>query len=207
MVRRHFRPLIAFAAVIVAAGSVTAAGLTFTAHTVSRTVAELPEVKTKVLPSYVVRLPEAKAADLDISKTVEVKPRVTVPATAPQMPVTQAAVLTEPATGPETLPAQPVKMTMEPPTLVAEVSPPDSAPASDGNLYVVRNDVFVRSGPSKRYGNIGTVTSGTQINVTGEDGGWLKVSFKGKSGWVYKSFLARVRGEQVAEADTGRAPF
>lgn len=201
MVRRRFRPLIAFAAVIVAAGSVTAAGLTFTAHTVSRTVAELPEVKTKVLPSYVVRLPEAKAADLDISKTVAVKPSVAIPA---QVPQTQAAVLTELATAAET---QPVKMTVEPPTLVAEVSPPDSAPADSGNLYVVRSDVFVRSGPSKRYGNIGTVTSGTQINVTGAEGGWLKVSFKGKSGWVYKSFLARVRSEQVAEADTGSAPF
>ena len=204
MVRRRFRPLIAFAAVIVAAGSVTAAGLTFTAHTVSRTVAELPEVKTKVLPSYVVRLPEAKAADLDISKTVAVQPKVAIPAQVPQVPVTEAAVLTEPATAAET---QPVKMTMEPPTLVAEVSPPDSAPADSGNLYVVRSDVFVRSGPSKRSGNIGTVTSGTQINVTGAKGGWLKVSFKGKSGWVYKSVLARVRSEQVAEADTGSAPF
>lgn len=76
MIRRSVRPLIAFVAVIAAAGSVTAAGLTFTAHTVSRTVAELPEVKTRVLPSYVVRLPVAKAADLDVSKTVEVKPKI-----------------------------------------------------------------------------------------------------------------------------------
>ena len=55
MNRRSYRPLIALVAVIVAAGSVTAAGLTFTAHTVSRSVAELPEVKARVLPSYVVR--------------------------------------------------------------------------------------------------------------------------------------------------------
>jgi hypothetical protein len=193
MVRRRFRPLIAFAAVIAAAGSVTAAGLTFTAHTVSKTVAELPEVKTRVLPSYVVRLPEATAADLDISKAVEVKPKVTVPATVPQIPVAQAAVTTADE--------------VAPPTLVAEVSPLDDGPAADGDLYVVKSDVFVRSGPSKRYGEIGTATGGMQLTVTGEEGGWLKVGYKGGSGWVYQSFLAPVRGEAVAEADTGRAPF
>src|SRR5690606_33443538 len=83
MVRRRFRPLIAFAAVIAAAGSVTAAGLTFTAHTVSKTVAELPEVKTRVLPSYVVRLPIAKAADLVVSKTLAVTPQHKMPVTVP----------------------------------------------------------------------------------------------------------------------------
>lgn len=200
MVRRRFRPLIAFAAVIAAAGSVTAAGLTFTAHTVSRTVAELPEVKTRTLPSYVVRLPEAKAADLDVSKTVEVKPKVTMPVALPAAPVAQAAVAT---------PATPVATAET--TLVAEITPlsEDTAeePAAAGSLYVVRSDVFVRSGPSKRYGQVGTVTGGTKVNVVGEDGGWLKVSFAGGSGWVYQRFLAPARGDEVAEADTGRAPF
>ncbi len=200
MVRRRFRPLIAFAAVIAAAGSVTAAGLTFTAHTVSRTVAELPEVKTRTLPSYVVRLPEAKAADLDVSKTVEVKPKVTMPVALPAAPVAQAAVAT---------PATPVATAET--TLVAEITPlsEDTAeePAAAGSLYVARSDVFVRSGPSKRYGQVGTVTGGTKVNVVGEDGGWLKVSFAGGSGWVYQRFLAPARGDEVAEADTGRAPF
>lgn len=199
MVRRRFHPLIAFAAVIAAAGSVTAAGLTFTAHTVSRTVAELPQVKTRVLPSYVVRLPEAKAADLDISKTVEVKPKIKVPVTVPDVPVAQATV-TQPAVtaGSET-------------KLVAEVTmlSPDTVeqPVADGAAYIVRSDVFVRSGPSKNAGRAGTVTGGTAVNVTDEQGGWMKISFAGGSGWVYQRYLAHSNDGDVAEADTGRAPF
>ncbi len=196
MVRRRFRPLIAFAAVIAAAGSVTAAGLTFTAHTVSRTVAELPEVKTRVLPSYVVRLPVAKAADLDVSKTIAVTPKIKVPVNVPDVTAPQAAT-TPKAAEPST-------------TLVAEVTPLSAdtveEPVARGNAYLVRSDVFIRSGPSKRYGQVGTLRGGARVNVTGEDGGWLKVSFSGGSGWVYQRYLSPM-GEEVAEADTGRAPF
>ena len=196
MIRRSLRPLIAFVAVIAAAGSVTAAGLTFTAHTVSRRVAELPEVKTRVLPSYVVRLPVAKAADLDVSKTVEVKPKIKVPVTVPAVPVAQAAATT---------PLAPQAGT----TLVAEVTPLSAdtvEPAITGPTYLVRSDVFIRSGPSKNSGKVGTVQGGARVNVLGEDGGWMKVSFAGGSGWVYQRYLSPV-GEEVAEADTGAAPF
>ena len=197
MVRRRFRPLIAFFAVIAAAGSVTAAGLTFTAHTVSRTVAALPEVKTRELPSYVVRLPIAKAADLDVSKTISVKPRIKVPVTLPDSPVAQATAVTTPSTEPQA-------------TLVAKVTPLSAdtveQPVAGGSAYLVSSDVFVRSGPSKSYGKVGTVQAGTRVNVTSEDGGWMQVSFAGGSGWVYRRYLSPV-GETVAEADTGRAPF
>lgn len=192
MVRRSFRPLIAFIAVIAAAGSVTAAGLTFTAHTVSRSVAELPEVKTRQLPSYVVRFPVAKAADLDISKTISVRPRIAVPVTVPDVPVAQAAVT---ATALESQA-----------TLVAEITPLSADVVGDGAAYIVSSDVFVRSGPSKNYGKVGTVQGGTRVNVTSENGGWLQVSFAGGSGWVYQRYLSPL-GEEVAEADTGRAPF
>lgn len=197
MVRRSLRPLIAFAAVIAAAGSVTAAGLTFTAHTVSRTVAELPEVKTRVLPSYVVRLPVAKAADLDVSKTVAVKPQIKVPVTLPEVPVAQAAISTPAATRPDA-------------TLVAEITPlsPDTVelPVAGGAAYTVRSDVFMRSGPSKSFDKVGTAHGGAQVKVLDEDGGWMKVSFAGGSGWIYQRYLAPV-AEEIAEADTGAAPF
>ena len=196
MVRR-LRPLFAFVAVIAAAGSVTDAGLTFTAHTVSQTVAQLPQVKTRVLPSYIVRLPEAKAADLDVSKTIEVKPRIKVPVTVPEEPVAQAGVTT-PTVQPET-------------KLVAEIAPlsPDTAeqPIAGGASYIVRSDVFVRSGPSKSFGQVGTVHSGARVNVTDENGGWMQISFAGGSGWVYQRYLTHAGGEEVVEADTGRAPF
>lgn len=196
MVRRSFRPLVAFVAVIAAAGSVTAAGLTFTAHTVSRSVAELPEVKTRQLPSYVVRLPVAKAADLDISRTISVKPRIVVPVTVPEVPVATTAV-TPAAIAPQA-------------NLIAEVTPLSAdtveQPTAGGATYVVSSDVFVRSGPSKSYGKVGTVHGGTRVNVTSEDGRWLQVSFAGGSGWVYQRYLSPA-GEEVAEADIGRAPF
>lgn len=196
MVRRSFRPLIAFVAVIAAAGSVTAAGLTFTAHTVSRSVAELPVVKARQLPSYVVRLPVARADELDISKTISVKPRIAVPVTVPDVPVAQAAVNTT-AAGPQ-------------PRLVAEVTTLSSdtveQPAAAGATYVVSSDVFVRSGPSKSFGKVGTVPGGTRVNVTSQDNGWLQVSFAGGSGWVYQRYLSPL-GEKVAAADPGRAPF
>jgi uncharacterized protein YgiM (DUF1202 family) len=192
MIRRSHRPLIAFAAVIAAAGSVTAAGLTFTAHTVTRSVAELPEVKTRVLPSYVVRLPVAKAADLDVSKTVEVSPRIKMPAT-------------EVATAPVAAPA------VEAPTLVAEVTSLSAEtveqPALDGTAYVVSTDVFVRSGPSKNNRQLGTARAGTEVRVSDEQGGWMKVNFAGGTGWVYQRYLQPARVDQVAEAETGQAPF
>lgn len=196
MIRRSLRPLIAFVAVIAAAGSVTAAGITFTAHTVSRTVAELPEVKARVLPSYVVRLPVAKAADLDVSKTVAVKPRIKIPVTVPAVPVVESAATTP-------LAPQPAA------TLVAEVTPLSAdtvEPATASPIYLVSSDVFVRSGPSKNSGKVGTVQGGARVNVLGEDGGWMKISFAGGSGWVYQRYLSAV-GEDVAEADTGAAPF
>jgi len=193
MVRRSFRPLIAFAVVIAAAGSVTAAGLTFTAHTVSQTVAQLPEVKTRVLPSYVVRLPEAKAADLDIAKTTAVRPKLTLPVTGPAVPVAQAAV---------TLPEARLVAAVTP-LSVDTVEPPEAG----GATYLVRSDVFVRSGPAKSYGQIGTVRGGTEVSVTNEDGGWLQVSYAGGSGWVYQRYLTPEGNEDMAEADTGRAPF
>ena len=193
MASHRFRPFIAFAAVIAAAGSVTAAGLTFTAHTVSQTVAQLPEVKTRVLPSYVVRLPETKAADLDISKSSEVKSKIKAPVTVPDVPVTQAAIA---------LPAAPETK------LVAEVTPLSSDTVEQpGAAYLVRSDVFIRSGPAKSYGQVGTVSGGTQVNVTNEEGGWMQISFAGGSGWVYQRYLVPAGSEDVAEADTGSAPF
>lgn len=193
MNRRNYRPLIAFVAVIAAAGSVTAAGLTFTAHTVSRSVAELPEVKTRVLPSYVVRLPVAKAADLDISKTVEVSPKIRMPVTVAQAPEVPSDVSVSPA------------------TLVAEVTPlwaeTVEQPALVGAPYVVRTDVFVRSGPSKNNRQLGTVTAGTNVRVSDEQGGWMKVSFAGGSGWIYQRYLEAAQVEAVAEAEIGNAPF
>jgi uncharacterized protein YgiM (DUF1202 family) len=196
MNRRSYRPLIAFVAVIAAAGSVTAAGLTFTAHTVSRSVAELPEVKTRVLPSYVVRLPVAKAADLDVSKTVEVSPKIRMPVTVAKAPETPDAGAAAPAASA---------------TLVAEVTPLSAEmveePAIAGAPYVVSTAVFVRSGPSKNNRKLGTVTAGTEVRVSDEQGGWMKVTFAGGSGWVYQRYLEAAPVAEVAEAEIGNAPF
>lgn len=198
MIPRRFRPILAFAAVIAAAGSVAAAGLTFTAHTMPQKVAELPQVKQRVLPSYVVRLPEAKPTDLEISKSVAVKPKLQLPVTMPDVPVALAR-----DTPSETSDAAP--------TLVAEVTALSSdtveQPLSRGTPYIVRSDVFVRSGPAKSYRQVGTIEGGARVAVTDADGGWLEINFSGGSGWVYQRYLTPTGGEEVAEAETGRAPF
>ena len=40
-----------------------------------------------------------------------------------------------------------------------------------------------------------------------EDGGWMQISYAGGSGWVYQRYLTPAGSEEVAEADTGSAPF
>jgi uncharacterized protein YgiM (DUF1202 family) len=198
MVRR-LRPLIAFVAVIAAAGGVTAAGLTFTAQTLSKTVAELPPVKQRVLPSYVSRLPVAKASDLDIARSVPVVPR---------NPIVQQAAIVRPAEEPATTAVDPVPTTGAIVASVTTLSPETvERPAVEGTPYVVRSDVFVRSGPSKSYAQLGTVRTGTPVSVTDESGGWMQIAYSGGTGWVYQRYVSPARAEVVAVADEGSAPF
>ncbi|APF41271.1 SH3 domain-containing protein [Neomicrococcus aestuarii] len=49
--------------------------------------------------------------------------------------------------------------------------------------------VFFRTGPGNTYAKVGTIAGGASVLVDGEQGGWLRVTYQGKVGWVYQTFL------------------
>lgn len=71
-----FRSFAIFAGVIAAAGLFTASGLSLTAGMVTEVAANTPSAAGPLKPSYVVRLPTAKAEALNVAKSVPVKPIV-----------------------------------------------------------------------------------------------------------------------------------
>ncbi|MDB5541373.1 MAG: hypothetical protein JWQ89_3100 [Devosia sp.] len=71
---RALRSFALFSAVILGCGALTVAGLSFTAETVAKVAASSPVKTTNRKPSYVARLPVAKADDLNVAKSVPVTP-------------------------------------------------------------------------------------------------------------------------------------
>jgi uncharacterized protein YgiM (DUF1202 family) len=59
----------------------------------------------------------------------------------------------------------------------AKLASPSSAQATEPaqGLYATTADAYVREGPGLHYKAVATVEKGTQINVVGEEGEWLKV--------------------------------
>ncbi|GAB2903272.1 SH3 domain-containing protein [Neomicrococcus lactis] len=49
--------------------------------------------------------------------------------------------------------------------------------------------VFFRTGPGNTYAKVGTIPGGGSVVVDGEQGGWMRVTYQGKTGWVYQTFL------------------
>lgn len=59
--------------------------------------------------------------------------------------------------------------------------------------------VKLRSGPTKGSGVLGVVPAGSAVNVLSCDG-WCQVSYNGRTGWVYKNFLAGSKSQNKAAA-------
>lgn len=63
----------------------------------------------------------------------------------------------------------------------------------------------VRSGPSTDYSVIGTLSNGSKIEVTGESGGWYRLDYNGKDGFVATKYTATQasdsNGSNAAAAD------
>jgi uncharacterized protein YgiM (DUF1202 family) len=59
--------------------------------------------------------------------------------------------------------------------------------------------VKLRSGPTKGSGVLGVVPAGSSVNVLSCDG-WCQVSYNGRTGWVYKNFLAGSNSQKKATA-------
>jgi len=86
---------------------------------------------------------------------------------------------------------------------VRTVTKPAAKTASKGGVTAgaarVTSAVNMRSGPRKGAGVLGVVPAGSNVKVLSCDG-WCQISFNGRKGWVYKSFLAAGK-KQAAGAD------
>lgn len=70
--------------------------------------------------------------------------------------------------------------------------PDDGATSSDKRI-VGGAGVNVRSGPSKSSSKLFALTAGQEVDITGNNRGWLQViDAMGRKGWVYKSYLTSV---------------
>lgn len=47
----------------------------------------------------------------------------------------------------------------------------------------------VRSGPAKTYKKVGTLKKGSSVTILSTKAGWKKVSYKGRTGYVYSKFI------------------
>ena len=57
-------------------------------------------------------------------------------------------------------------------------------------LAVNAGALNVRSGPSTRYRRLGQVYRGNRVQVTGSNGAWLQISYRGQAAWVHGSYLS-----------------
>ncbi|MCC3867542.1 C40 family peptidase [Terrisporobacter mayombei] len=67
-----------------------------------------------------------------------------------------------------------------------------SAPESSATTtkYVNTSTLNVRSGPSTSYSVIGTLSSGTKVEVISTSNGWSKIKYSGKTGYVSSQYLS-----------------
>ena len=72
-----------------------------------------------------------------------------------------------------------------------------SSTADAATGYVAVSAVYVRSGPSTSYKILGTLATGQKVSGSSTSSGWVKISFKGGTGYVYGSYL-----KQSASAST-----
>lgn len=86
---------------------------------------------------------------------------------------------------------------------VKTVTKPAAGAAAKGGVTAgaarVTSAVNMRSAPRKGAGVLGVVPAGTNVKVLSCDG-WCQISYNGRKGWVYKSFLAAGK-KQAADAD------
>jgi hypothetical protein len=69
----------------------------------------------------------------------------------------------------------------------------------------VRQAVNMRSAPKKGAGVLGVVPSGTSVSVLSCES-WCQISYKGRKGWVYKSFLAAAPKKEATAEPKKPAP-
>lgn len=58
------------------------------------------------------------------------------------------------------------------------------------NLVYCLSPVNVREGGGNSYPVIGALTAGEAVEKLGQEGSWVKISYKGSVGWVYEKYLS-----------------
>lgn len=69
----------------------------------------------------------------------------------------------------------------------------DVKPVAAGLYYYATANVNYRQGPSTGYAVLGTVPKGGRVKVTGTSGGWMRVTYGSKSGFISADYLSRTR--------------
>lgn len=89
------------------------------------------------------------------------------------------------------------------------LSPANKVSGSFGTGTISGNDVRMRSGAGTASSIVGTYDKGTQMKITGAQGGWYAVSYSGKTGYVssdYMSLSVSTQGESTPSKPTETAP-
>lgn len=65
-----------------------------------------------------------------------------------------------------------------------------------------RSGLVVRAGPGSGYRSLGSLPAGAEVTPLGEKGGWRRLRYQGRDGWVHSKYLRPV--SEVAEAEPER---
>ena len=77
--------------------------------------------------------------------------------------------------------------------LTKTVAPVAKAKESASGNAVAQKNVYMRRGPSTNYDRIMTVKNGKVMKIIGKSGGWYKVKYDGKTGFVYGGLVKVVK--------------
>ena len=84
---------------------------------------------------------------------------------------------------------------------LSEVNTPATTSVSK-TAYIKGSSVRVRSGPSTSYDVVMTLSNGTPVTVTSENGSWTGVTVNGKSGYVSSVYISNTQ-PSVSTSSTG----
>ena len=74
-------------------------------------------------------------------------------------------------------------------TVYVSPAAPASTASASGNAYITGNNVRFRSGPSMSSSILGEFFYGNSVTVTGRSGDWTAITYNGRSGYVYSSYV------------------
>ena len=92
----------------------------------------------------------------------------------------------------------------------AETAPSEPAAVTvEGNATIKGGNINVRTGPGTGYDRIGVVGTGKRVTLLGEEGGWVKIGFDGKVGYLLGTYLTPDAGamESVVAAEAAADDF